>query len=263
VHYDGIFRSGFTEFIIKVQDCIKVVHLSKNNMTIKQKIVKITKELRGLLKKDGKNSFANYNYFLPDEILSTLNPLLENNELFMSFNMPYSNDKKMYEATLYFEDLTDETQNITYKFDIPLTSVKGASEAQGAGATLTYAKRYSLMNVFSIADNNDDLDSKNPAVFEKTQQKETKKEDFSPDHKCSKCSGPTYYREGTSKKGNKYKGYKCADNKCDNFDFISDFATENGMSFEAKLRQAHNEADMQKEHNDSIPVINEDSEYGA
>jgi hypothetical protein len=237
--------------------------MEKTKISIKKKIINISNELR--LTKDGENKFANYSYFKPDDILQALNPLLEKYNLFMSFNLPFNNDKKMYEAVLYFEDLDDEAQNISYKFDIPLTSVKGASEAQGAGATMTYAKRYSIMNVFSIADNNDDLDAKNPTSLTQKRNIEPirainsdKKEDFSADNKCSKCGGPTYYREGTSKKGNRYKGYKCANKQCDNFDFI------NEQSIEAKLKEAHTQADLEllKAENQDLPVISDDAEYG-
>ena len=38
---------------------------------------------------------------------------------------------------------------------------------------------------------------------------------------CSKCGAETEYKNGVSKKGNTYEGYKCLDEKCNNFDFIN------------------------------------------
>jgi len=181
-------------------------------MTIKQKIIKISNELR--LTKSGENKYANYNYFKPDEILSALNPLLEKYNLFMSFNLPYNHDKVMYEAVLYFEDLEDDKQNLTYKFDIPLTKVSGSSEAQGAGATMTYAKRYSIMNAFSIADNNDDLDSKPPV-----QEKPATKQNSVPDTMLGVkiCPVPDcgkYMIRQENKKNPKSPDWKCSDKNC-------------------------------------------------
>jgi hypothetical protein len=188
-------------------------------MTIKQKIVAISNELR--VTKDGTNTFAKYDYFKPDDILKALNPLLKEHGLFMSFNLPFNKEKGMYEATLYFEDLADEKQNITYKFDIPLTEVKGASAAQGAGATMTYAKRYSIMNTFSIADNDDDLDSKKPIVdyspttVQKAFEKEQKGE-----IKCEKCGGATKNRKGI-KNGKEWEANFCQNKECGAPNFVS------------------------------------------
>ena len=183
--------------------------IEKKEKTIKQKIVAISNELR--LTKEGENPFQNFSYFKPDDILKALNPLLEKYSLFMSFNLPYNHEKVMYEAVLYFEDLEDEKQSITYKFDIPLTKVVGASEAQGAGATLTYAKRYSIMNAFSIADNSDDLDAKaHPKTAADAKNGDTG--GFSSE-KCPKCQSPMVYREGT-KNDRKWRGQFCINKKC-------------------------------------------------
>jgi hypothetical protein len=194
----------------------------ETKMSIKAKIVAISNGLR--LTKEGENPFQKFSYFKPDDILKALTPLLAEFRLFMSFNLPYSHEKNMYEAVLYFEDLEDEKQNITYKFDIPLTKVAGASEAQGAGATMTYAKRYSIMNAFSIADNSDDLDAKKPIV------------DYSPTNNlsdynksivganraiksdknnelCPKCGGLLKNREGI-KNGKHWQGQFCQNSEC-------------------------------------------------
>lgn len=177
-------------------------------MTIKSKIVAISNELR--LTKEGENPFQKFSYFKPDDILKALNPLLEKHGLFMSFNLPYNHEKSMYEAVLYFEDLEDEKQNITYKFDIPLTKVAGASEAQGAGATMTYAKRYSLMNAFSIADNSDDLDARPPMQEKRT----TGAINASNDDLCPECGTSMVIKTGKRKNGSTWEGQQCPKLKC-------------------------------------------------
>lgn len=137
---------------------------------LQKKIVTIMNELRA--QKDGKNSFANYNYFKPDDLLNLLNPLLAKHDLFCKFNLIYKDT--YYEAELI---LADDKLEEKYRFDIMKATVKGANEAQNSGATLTYAKRYSLMNAFNIAENDADFDSDEHAKREmKAEAKQVKKE---------------------------------------------------------------------------------------
>ena len=126
--------------------------------SIKQRISDISSELR--IKKEGTNEFAKYDYFRPDDILLALTPLLKKNDLFIHFDMPYVKEVEMYRGTLSIIDIIDEQNSEIYLFDIPLTQVKGAGQAQNAGATMTYCKRYMIMNAFNIADNEADPDNK-------------------------------------------------------------------------------------------------------
>lgn len=232
--------------------------MTTEKLSIKRKIVEISKELRGKLKKDGENTYSNYNYFKPDDIQIALSPLLEANNLFKHFTMPFNAEKQKYEGKLRIEDIDDDKQFIEWQLDIPLAQLTASSEAQGAGATQTYCQRYLIMNAFSIADNNDDLDAKNPKVFLKP---ETKLEKTNTPHnvsdtkQCPNCGGQMVLRE---KNGSKFWG-------CRNYKErgCKTIPHEDEPSFETKLRQAHREADMQKKYNDSIPVINDDAEYGV
>ena len=132
--------------------------------SIKKRIVLISNEMR--IEKEGENSYANYSYFQPDDILKAINPLLDKYNLICQFNLEWKQEMLMYRGTLKVEDCDVADGSITYTFDIPMTEVKGSSKAQGAGATQTYCKRYMLMNVFNIADNRDDPDSKEPVKNE-------------------------------------------------------------------------------------------------
>lgn len=123
-------------------------------MKLKEKIIAIQNELR--VAKDGKNTFANYNYFQPDAILNMLNPLFLKHKVFSKFNLHLKD--ACYQGELILAD-AETTETEVYIFDILKATVKGANEAQNSGATLTYAKRYSLMNAFNIAENNADFDS--------------------------------------------------------------------------------------------------------
>ena len=125
-------------------------------LSLKQKIIKITNELR--IGKEGKNTFAKYDYFRPDDILNALNPLLDKHGLIVIFNLRLHESLEYYIAELIIEE-TESDKNVKYYFDIDKAIVKGANPAQCSGATLTYGKRYSLMNAFNLADNSADFDS--------------------------------------------------------------------------------------------------------
>jgi len=125
--------------------------------SVKQRIIKISNELR--LKKEGKNNFKEYSYFRPDDINVALNPLFKEYNLIAIFNMRYNHEIDMYACELVISDVDNDEDKVVYHFDIPLTQVSGASNAQNAGATMTYAKRYMLMNAFNLADNSIDPDN--------------------------------------------------------------------------------------------------------
>jgi hypothetical protein len=128
--------------------------MEEKRLSVKKRIGLITNEIR--LGKDGKNTFANYEYFKPDDIFKNLNPLLEKYNLITIFNLKSADT--YYIAQLTIED-ADSDEKVVYEFDMSKAAVKGANEAQNSGASLTYAKRYILMNAFNLADNDDDFDS--------------------------------------------------------------------------------------------------------
>lgn len=140
--------------------------MSEEKMSVKKRVIKIANLLR--VKKDGENKFANYIYFQPDAILANLNPLLEEYNLFTKFQLKVHPTKEnFYVGELTIEDVDTEEGKQIYVFDIEKAEVKGANPAQNSGATLTYAKRYSLMNAFNIADNDDDFDSNRMTELQK------------------------------------------------------------------------------------------------
>lgn len=111
-----------------------------------------------VVSKDAKNAHKNYDYFSPDSINKSLQPLLSKYQLFDMFHLTWSTEKQMYEATYSIQD-TEENVQVTFRFDIKTADIAGANGAQESGGTMTYAKRYSQMNAFNIADNSIDLDN--------------------------------------------------------------------------------------------------------
>jgi len=146
--------------------------MSEEKLSVKKRIVKIANLLR--VKKEGENKFANYTYFQPDAILANLNPLLEEYDLFTKFELKVHPTKENYYlGELTIEDVDTEDGKQIYEFDIEKAEVKGANAAQNSGATLTYGKRYSLMNAFNIADNDDDFDSNKMTELHKKNTRNT------------------------------------------------------------------------------------------
>lgn len=130
--------------------------MEENKKSVKERIVIISNEIR--VTKAGKNDFIKAEYFKPDDIMIALNPLLKKYRLFSYFKMVFVKEIEMYSAELTIEDF-DSLDMKVYYFHIPMQVLKGTGEAQSAGATITYAKRYSFMNVFNISDNKSDLDN--------------------------------------------------------------------------------------------------------
>jgi len=121
-----------------------------------QKINAIRDEV--VVSKDAKNAHKNYDYFSPDSINKSLQPLLSKYNLFDIFHLTWNNEKQMYQAIYNIADIEEEA-NISFNFDIKTAEIAGANGAQESGGTMTYAKRYSQMNAFNIADNSLDLDN--------------------------------------------------------------------------------------------------------
>jgi hypothetical protein len=151
--------------------------------SVKERIVEISNELS--IGREGKNDFQGFKYFKPDDILRQINPLLQKNRLFTKFEMTFNKEKEMYESKMTISDI-DIREDLqrgpveVYQFDIPMTHVKGAGEAQNAGATMTYCKRYMIMNIFNIADNEVDPDN------EKNKPADNKKETSAADKSKNK-----------------------------------------------------------------------------
>lgn len=143
----------------------EVKEKTDKNLNLFQKIIEITNEIK--IKKSGKNTHAKFSYFTPEDVYNAINPLLKKYGLFIKFDLIKSKEQDLYNSTAEVFDLNSEREDksLVYKFDIPQTQVHGASAGQNAGATLTYAKRYMLMNIFNIADNESDLDSKDQKTF--------------------------------------------------------------------------------------------------
>ena len=68
-----------------VEEVIEEVNYDPTKLTLQERIVIAMNNIR--IKKDGKNKFANYNYFKPDTINSKVNPLFLQLKIFPITNI--------------------------------------------------------------------------------------------------------------------------------------------------------------------------------
>lgn len=122
---------------------------------VKKRISIVSEKLK--VGKNMENKYAGYKYFSGEQIFTFLNPLLNEYDLFMHFNMYDKADGRVF-GVLTIEDCwTNDYQS--YTFDGHRSDIKGSTEIQKDGGTQTYLKRYLVMNAFHIADDSLDPDS--------------------------------------------------------------------------------------------------------
>ena len=106
------------------------------------KLIETAKKQLGKIQKDGKNPHFKSTYMTLNGIMAELQPVLDANGL---------------SVFQYVEGNTLQTlvssEEKSFKSEMPLI---GASNMQQLGSAITYARRYSLVAIFSILDKDDD-----------------------------------------------------------------------------------------------------------
>lgn len=116
-------------------------------INIYQKLQKSRVELQAKnLKKSGKNSYSNYEYFELGDFLPGVNEVCNNNGLATIFHF----EKEI--ATLTIIDVDNPESVIKFETPIEMAAIKGSSTIQQIGGTQTYARRYLYMMAFEIAE---------------------------------------------------------------------------------------------------------------
>ena len=131
--------------------------MSENKGNIFKRLSEARKKIS--VSKSGYNKHKNYNYYLPEDVNRAVNDVCFSSGMLDCFYLKYNDEVGMYRAVVTLINIDEPTETTSFVFDIPRAEIHGADGAQNAGGTMTYAKRYSYMNVFNIADNADDLDS--------------------------------------------------------------------------------------------------------
>lgn len=116
-------------------------------MNIYEKIQKCRVELqRCNLKKTGKNSFSNYDYFELGDFLPKINELFAENKLCSIISF----DKEL--ATLMIIDSEKPDSSIAITSPMAEASLKGCHPIQNMGAIQTYQRRYLYMSALEIVE---------------------------------------------------------------------------------------------------------------
>lgn len=137
-------------------------------MNIYQKIAKVRVDLQNLnIKKSGFNKFANFDYFTLEDILPTINKLMEKHGLLSVFSMGTIN------SSLSIFNADEPTETVTFECPNAEADIKGCTPVQCLGGEITYLKRYLYLNAFEIVEGDvlDALVGTDKLVTDKKQDK--------------------------------------------------------------------------------------------
>lgn len=131
--------------------------MEKEPKLLLNKIFEAKKQIAGTkMQKEGKNDFAKYKYFTPDQVTKLVNDACFDQKLLTEFRI--IEGERGYEAC--FSIVCVETGEMRdYRFPAVMPEIKGANASQQMGGAITYFERYCKMSVFGIVDNNLDFDS--------------------------------------------------------------------------------------------------------
>lgn len=124
------------------------------------------------LKKLGHNDYSNYDYYTPEQVDKLVYEACKNVRLHNKFEL-LRNELGIYGQLEVIDLKNGNKETYTMASDIPL--IKATNTSQQLGGAMTYTKRYMLMNVYNIVDNNLDFDGQTPE--KKGDSKKEKEED--------------------------------------------------------------------------------------
>lgn len=108
------------------------------------------------LKKEGRNTYSNYEYFTPSQIEFLVANACHANKLLTSFDL-IRNELGVYgRLTVY--DL-ESGKSLSTEMASAIPEIKATNMAQQLGGCVTYTERYLKMSLFGITDNQLDFDT--------------------------------------------------------------------------------------------------------
>lgn len=119
-----------------------------NNKNIYIKLQEMRKEFHSKeLKKSGHNKFAGYSYFELKDIIPEATVLLEKYRLTTFMNCGVDG------ATLTLINSDNPSEQIVFTVPAGSCNLKGCHDIQNVGAVITYQKRYLMVNLFDVIEN--------------------------------------------------------------------------------------------------------------
>lgn len=126
-------------------------------MKLIQKLAKAKAEIKATkLKKEGRNSFSNYDYFTPSQIEHLVQTVCESNNLLTKFDLERNALGVTGKLTIYN---CDSEESISFEMATAIPEIKATNIAQQLGGCVTYTERYLKMSAFGITDSNLDFDA--------------------------------------------------------------------------------------------------------
>ena len=112
------------------------------------------------VKKLGKNTYSNYDYFTPEQISEMVSKVNKELNLFHKYDLVREQYGLM--ARLEIFDL-DSEDSVKFQMATEIPEIKATNVAQQLGGCVTYSERYLLQVAYDIKDNNLDFDTDKPA----------------------------------------------------------------------------------------------------
>lgn len=139
---------------------VKLITMTTPN--IYQKLNTLREKVHGKIGKDGKNTFAKYNYFRLDDILNAVAPIMvEIGLIDTTPNFTWDAERSLFVLRATLVNTDDPTDVITSEFEILHDNIKGQTGQQASGSTNTYARRYVWQQWLALTEPNSDPDELN------------------------------------------------------------------------------------------------------
>jgi len=128
-------------------------------MTIEDKLLQARKLIKETsLKKEGTNKFSKYDYFTPTQVSHLVDTVCQELKMLPIFSL--KKDEFGLYGTLTLGDIDKPAgEGITIQMRTEMPQITATNMTQQMGGCETYTKRYMLMSLFDIGDNNLDFDS--------------------------------------------------------------------------------------------------------
>ena len=128
-------------------------------LTIEQKLAQARELVRNTKhKKDGKNTYSNYDYFTPEQVEKIVAEVCDTTQMIPLCSLKRDEHGLYQEMVLV--DIESPENFLTFQLATERGDMKATNATQQMGGTDTYSERYLKMKVFQIKDNNLDFDSK-------------------------------------------------------------------------------------------------------